>query len=106
MTEEANMKLWHCGGARSLRPLWTLEELGLPYELEILQFPPRLLEKDFLKLNALGTVPYFTDGDTSMTESVAICQYLVDRYPNDPGQYKVDCDGEKDPHDWAQDVPD
>ncbi|MHA7816894.1 MAG: glutathione S-transferase family protein [Pseudohaliea sp.] len=76
------MKLWHCGGARSLRPLWTLEELGLPYELEVLQFPPRLLDKDFLKLNALGTVPYFTDGDSSMTESVAICQYLVDRYPN------------------------
>ena len=48
------MKLWHCGGARSLRPLWTLEELGLPCELEVLQFPPRLLEKDFLKLNALG----------------------------------------------------
>lgn len=77
------MKLWHCGGARSLRPLWTLEELGLPYELEVLPFPPRLFEKDFLKLNALGTVPYFTDGDTSMTESVAICQYLVDRYPNE-----------------------
>jgi len=77
------MKLWHCGGARSLRPLWTLEELGLPYELEVLQFPPRLLEKDFLKLNALGTVPYFIDGDTSMTESVAICEYLVDRYPNE-----------------------
>jgi glutathione S-transferase len=77
------MKLWHCGGARSLRPLWALEELGLPYELEVLKFPPRLLEKDFLKLNALGTVPYFVDGDTTMTESVAICQYLVDRYPND-----------------------
>jgi len=76
------MKLWHCGGARSLRPLWALEELGLPYELEVLQFPPRLLDKDFLKLNALGTVPYFTDGDSSMTESVAICQYLADRYPS------------------------
>jgi glutathione S-transferase len=25
-------------------------------------------------------VPYFVDGDTHMTESVGICQYLVDRY--------------------------
>jgi len=81
--EKATMKLWHCGGARSLRPLWTLEELGLAYDLEVLPFPPRLFDKDFLKVNALGTVPYFTDGETSMTESVAICQYLVDRYPND-----------------------
>ena len=23
------MKLWHCNGARSLRPLWALEEMGL-----------------------------------------------------------------------------
>ena len=35
------MKLWHCASARSLRPLWTLEEMGLEYELEVLPFPPR-----------------------------------------------------------------
>ncbi|MBM69718.1 MAG: glutathione S-transferase [Haliea sp.] len=74
------MKLWHCGGARSLRPLWTLEELGLDYELEVLPFPPRVMQPDYLKVNSLGTVPYFVDGDTVMTESVGICQYLVDRY--------------------------
>jgi len=74
------MKLWHCASARSLRPLWTLEELGLEYELEVLPFPPRVFQRDYLKVNSLGTVPYFVDGDTHMTESVAICQYLVDRY--------------------------
>ncbi len=74
------MKLWHCAGARSLRPLWTLEELGLEYELEILPFPPRVFEREYLKVNSLGTVPFFIDGDTQMTESVGICQYLVDRY--------------------------
>ncbi|HBM83474.1 MAG TPA: glutathione S-transferase [Halieaceae bacterium] len=76
------MKLWHCGGARSLRPLWTLEELGLDYELEVLPFPPRVMQPDYLQTNSLGTVPYFTDGDTVMTESSGICQYLVDRYGN------------------------
>ena len=25
------MKLWHCAGSRSLRPLWALEEMGLDY---------------------------------------------------------------------------
>jgi glutathione S-transferase len=75
------MKLWHCKNARSLRPLWTLEEMGLPYELENLPFPPRVLRKDYLGINPLGTVPYFTDGDVRMTESSAICLYLVERHP-------------------------
>jgi glutathione S-transferase len=74
------MKLWHCSGARSLRPLWALEEMALEYEVEILPFPPRIFERDYLKVNSLGTVPYFVDGETEMTESTGICQYLVDRY--------------------------
>ncbi|WP_440997963.1 glutathione S-transferase family protein [Arhodomonas sp. SL1] len=73
-------KLWHCVNARSFRALWVLEELGLPYELEVLPFPPRVLHKQYKTTNALGTVPYFVDGDTAMTESVAICEYLVARY--------------------------
>lgn len=76
------MKLWHCKNARSLRPLWTLEEMGLPYELENLPFPPRMLRKEFLAINPLGTVPYFIDGEVRMTESSAICLYLVERYPD------------------------
>ena len=74
------MKLWHCAGSRSLRPLWALEEMGLDYDLEILPFPPRVFKRDYLDVNALGTVPYFVDGDVHMTESSAICQYLVDRH--------------------------
>lgn len=74
------MKLWHCSGARSLRVLWALEEMGLPYELEVLPFPPRVFRPDFLGDNALGTVPLFRDGATHMTESSAICQYLVERH--------------------------
>lgn len=74
------MKLWHCNGARSLRPLWALEEMGLDYELEVLPFPPRIFQREYLEENSLGTVPFFRDGEVTMTESSAICQYLVDRY--------------------------
>ncbi len=74
------MKLWHCVGARSLRALWALEELGFPYELELLPFPPRVFQRDFLDVNVLGTVPYFVDGEVSMTESCAIPHYLVTRH--------------------------
>ena len=54
--------------------------MGLDYDLEILPFPPRVFKRDYLDVNSLGTVPYFVDGDVHMTESSAICQYLVDRY--------------------------
>jgi len=73
-----SMTLYHCSGARSVRVLWTLEEMGLDYTLKTLPFPPRVFEKDYLGINPLGTVPYFIDGETRMTESSAICQYLVE----------------------------
>jgi len=68
--------LYHCMSARSFRPLWMLEELGVPYELVMLPFPPRALQRTYLDVNPLGTVPLMLDGDTRMTESAAICQYL------------------------------
>src|SRR3569833_1179675 len=72
--------LYHCDGARSYRPLWMLEELGLAYELKMLPFPPRVLAKEYLALNPLGTIPYLIDGETKMTESSGICHYLGIKY--------------------------
>ncbi len=72
--------LHHCVSARSFRPLWMLEELGLPYTLRMLPFPPRALAHHFLADNPLGTVPLLVDGDTRMTESAAMCQYLAARH--------------------------
>lgn len=68
--------LYHCVSARSFRPLWMLEELGVPYELVMLPFPPRAAARAYLEVNPLGTVPLLVDGATRMTESAAICQYL------------------------------
>ncbi len=79
--------LYHCIGARSFRALWALEELGLDYQLMMLPFPPRLFKKEYLSINPLGTIPAFFDGDTFMTESSAIVQYLAERYG--PGQLNV-----------------
>lgn len=74
------IRLYHCMNARSFRALWALEELGLEYELMMLPFPPRVLKKEYLSINPLGTIPAFFDGDTFMTESSAIAQYLAERY--------------------------
>jgi glutathione S-transferase len=76
--------LYHCAAARSFRPLWMLEELGLAYELKMLPFPPRVLAKDYLAINPLGTIPFMIDGETRMTESSAICHYLGTRYGPTP----------------------
>ena len=78
------IELWHCPDARSFRVLWVLEELGLPYELHLLPFPPRVRAPEYLQVNPLGTIPAMRDGETFMTESSAIVQYLATRHaPND-----------------------
>jgi glutathione S-transferase len=81
--------LHHCMSARSLRPLWALEELGLAYALRMLPFPPRALHKSYLADNPLGTVPLLVEGETRMSESAAICQYLAARHS--PGALDVAC---------------
>lgn len=72
--------LYHCRDARSFRPLWALEELGLEYDLRLLPFPPRFLAREFLEENPLGTIPLLVDGDTRMTESAAMIEYLSVRH--------------------------
>ncbi len=72
--------LYHSYDARSFRPLWTLEELQLPYELVRVPFPPRSECAGYLDLNPVGTVPTLLDEGRRMTESAAMCQYIVDRY--------------------------
>lgn len=72
--------LYHCADARSFRALWALEELGLDYDLRLLPFPPRVLAPEYLEENPLGTIPLLIDGETRMTESAAIAQYLADRH--------------------------
>ena len=84
MRERLMITLYHCDGARSFRPLWMLEELGLPYELKMLPFPPRVFAKEYLAINPLGTIPFMVDGETKMTESSGICHYLGTKYGPTP----------------------
>jgi glutathione S-transferase len=85
--------LYHCRDARSFRPLWALEELGLAYDLKLLPFPPRFRAREFLDENPLGTIPLLVDGDTRMTESAAMIEYLSMKHgggalsvgPEEPG---------------------
>ncbi|MYL99731.1 glutathione S-transferase [Novosphingobium sp. FGD1] len=85
-----NPKLYHSPNSRSFRVLWALEEVGVPYDLELLVFPPRITKPTFLDENPLGTVPLFIDGDLRMTESAAICHYLGAKHA--PGRLVPDTD--------------
>ena len=82
--------LYHCHAARSFRPLWMLEEMGLAYDLKMLPFPPRVFAKQYLEINPLGTIPLMIDGETRMTESSGICHYLGTRHGPTPLVVGVD----------------
>jgi len=75
-----SIKIYNCEGSRGVRPIWTLEEMGVDYEVEMLPFPPRVFKPEYLEVNILGTIPYLEDGDVRMTESVGMCQYFVQKY--------------------------
>jgi glutathione S-transferase len=81
------LALYHCPEARSMRALWILEEMGLPFELHELDFSmASLRDPAFLAVSPLGRVPCLVDGDTRVFESGAIIQYLGEHYDDDANQ--------------------
>ncbi len=75
------MRLFHTAGSRSTRVVWTLEELGFPYELKRLTLEERRGE-EHRRLHPLGRVPVLElDDGTTLFESAAICLQLADMDP-------------------------
>jgi glutathione S-transferase len=74
----------HLNNSRSQRVLWLLEELGLPYEIKKYQRNAQtmLAPPELLQVHPLGKSPVITDGDTTVAESGAIIEYLLERYGN------------------------
>ena len=77
------LKLHFAPNSRAVRTLWLLEELGLPYELNKMDFHPRDLKSDeHRSRHPLGRVPVLEDGDISIFESGAIADYILERHKN------------------------
>ncbi|KQQ27036.1 glutathione S-transferase [Methylobacterium sp. Leaf123] len=72
--------VFHAPRTRSLRVLWMLEEMGLPYEVRLVDFPRHRDDAEFMRLNPAGSIPVLRDGDVVISESTAIIEYLVARY--------------------------
>lgn len=78
------IKVHHLDNSRSLRILWLLEELELPYEIENYQrdATTRLAPPELKSVHPLGKSPAVSDGDLVVHESGAIVEYVLDRYGN------------------------
>lgn len=75
------MRLHHCHESRSMRVLWLLSELGVPFEVVVHPFDRSLRAPDYLTLNPAGRVPALEiDGDV-IWESGAILEVLCERFP-------------------------
>lgn len=61
---------------------WMLEEVGVPYDTEILQYGTTMKSPEYLAINPMGKVPAIRHGDTVVTECAAICAYLADAFPD------------------------
>jgi glutathione S-transferase len=76
------MKLYEFGPTRSIRVRWTLQELGIEFEsITINLRAGEHRTPAFLKINPAGKLPVLVDGDLVLNESVAICLYLAEKYP-------------------------
>jgi len=72
------IKLYHAQLTRSIRIIWLLEELGVPYELVTVPFkPPR---RSFEQATPSGKFPVIEDDGRVLSESGAILEYLIERY--------------------------
>ena len=74
------IKLYHAPMTRSLRIVWLLEELGLPYQIEKVTFVPPSVP--FSQSTPAGKLPVIEDGELVMFESGAILEYILERYGN------------------------
>ena len=72
----------HLETSRSQRILWLLEELEVPYQLELYRRNPatRLAPPELKRVHPLGKSPVITDDGEVIAESGAIIEYLVEKY--------------------------
>ena len=60
---------------------WALEETGLHYQTEYLDYGTTMKSPDYLAINPMGKVPALRHGDVVITENAAIAMHLADLVP-------------------------
>ena len=74
----------HLENSRSIRILWMLEELGVPYEVKLYarDSQTNLAPASYRDLHPLGKAPVITEGELVLAETGAIIEYLLDSNPD------------------------
>lgn len=60
---------------------WMLEEVGAPYETQIVDYGSTMKQEPYLSINPMGKVPAIVHKGKVVTEVAAICCYLADAFP-------------------------
>lgn len=77
--DRRKLTLFHAVNSRSLGTRLLLEELGAPYELQVVNLQNgENRQPAFLGINPMGKVPAIRHGDALITEQPAIFIYLAD----------------------------
>jgi glutathione S-transferase len=75
------LKIHYAPRTRGLRVAWLCEEMGLPYEVVPVGFPP---DAAYRALNPIGALPFLQDGDVAINESTAMLLYIAQKYGPTP----------------------
>ena len=60
---------------------WMLEEVGAPYDTEILDYASSMKSEEYRAINPMMKVPAIAHKGRVVTEAAAICAYLADVFP-------------------------
>lgn len=75
------LKLYHAPTTRSFRIKWLLNELGIDYDEQLIDFYGKDRHSpEYRAVNPMGSVPAMQDGDLTLTESGAIINHIIQTY--------------------------
>lgn len=76
-------RLYYYPENASLAPHVLLEEVGVPYELELVDRETNGQKNaEYIRLNPNGRIPTLVDGELVLFEAAAICLHIADRHPD------------------------
>lgn len=76
------MELFYWPRTHAFTALWMLEEVEEPYELVHVDLrASNHPTPEYMRVNPMGKLPGFRDGEVAMGETAAILLYLADKFP-------------------------
>jgi glutathione S-transferase len=66
----------------SVRPWIVLKQLGVPFEQVVIALDQPTTQGEIARYSPSGRVPVLIDGDVTVWDSLAICEYLAEKFPD------------------------